>query len=283
MSSGGKYFVTLWGGLGDFVKMYYSHVQWRKLEAFKKQYPNTYIKAIVYSLNPNAKGLIEYHPCIDEVFQPKEKLLEVRAKGLGSYANGYAWLQNRKEITKKLPKSKPRIYLSEEDKQLFRKVRKKTKNKYIVIHPFSAMAPNLLTSRTTMSTEHYIPIIEGLEKKGYKIVLLGASRKNLTEEMEYSSRSCINLINKTSVRTALKLVAKSQGFIGTNSCFMCEAMLEKKPCFIITSYFWKNKAYKNGFIAQGLKNTRSTFTFLPQNRANANYKEIQTGAINWFN
>jgi len=282
MSSGGKFFVTLWGGVGDFLKMYYNHDQWRKLESFKKRHPHCNIKALVYSLNPTAKDLITYHSAIDSVFQPEEGLIEVRTKGLGAYANGREWLHNQTRLLRPLKQTKARIFLSSEDASFVNDILQQTEGKYIVIHPFSAMNPKVLTSRTTMTTDKYIPIIEGLNKKGYKVVLLGASRETQKEEFNYESDRTINLINKTSIRSALSLVTKANGFIGTNSCFMCQAMLEKKPCFVITSYFWKDRVHKNGFIAKGLKESRSQFVFLPQNRSEAPYKQIQQKATNWF-
>jgi len=282
MSSGGKYWVHLWGGLGDFLKMYYSQNQWRRLESIKKKNPNVTIKALVYSLNPAAKDLIEYHPAIDEVFQPEGGLIEVRSKGIPSYADGYTPLVHQKALIKQAKRSTPVIYLSDEDKSQVQQVIGSIAGKFVVIHPFSAMPPHVPTSRTTMTADKYIPIIEGLGKKGIKSVILGAGRPNRQEKFDYESEHTVNLIDKTSVRSALRLVSRSDGFIGTNSCFMCEAMLERKSCFVVTSYFWENRIHKNGFIANGLKNTRSTFRFLPKNRNKAPYAKIQREAINWF-
>lgn len=282
MSSGGKYWVHLWGGLGDFLKMYYGQNQWRKLEDIKKQHPNIKIKALVYSLNPNAKDLITYHPALDEVFQPKEGLIEVRTKGIGSYAGEYTPLVQQKELIKRTQKTRPKIYLSEEDRKLVNDTISSISGEFIIIHPFSAMPHKIPTSRTTIEAEKYIPIIEKLGEQGKTSVILGSNIGNKIEKFDYESPYAINLINKTSVRSALSLVSRSQGFIGTNSCFMCEALLERKPSFVITSYFWKNRAYKNGFIASRLKHTRGHFTFLPQDRSKANYKKIQNEAVAWF-
>jgi ADP-heptose:LPS heptosyltransferase len=277
-----KYFVTLWGGLGDFLKMYYGHAQWRKLESLKKKYPNTHVKAVVFSLNKNAKSLVEYHPAVDEVLQPEGKLIEVRTKGLGAYSGNHKWLQKQQHILKTLNPTRPKIYLSEQDKHLVSKIVAETQGRFIIIHPFSAMLPNLPTSRTTMSVDKYIPIIEGLGEKGYKSIILGSDRPKAPEKFDYESEHVINLVDQTSVRSALKLVSRANGFIGTNSCFMCGAMLEKKPCFVVTSYFWENRVNRNGFLVKGLKDSRSKFTFIPQNRNKANYKRIQQEAINWF-
>lgn len=281
MSSGGRLYITLWGGLGDFLKAYYEIRAWRALEDIKKKHPSLYIKAIVYSLNASAKDILTYHPAIDDVFQPKEKLLEVRTKGLPSYAKGLQSIGTRAGLIKSARKSKPRIYLSEEDKKFVADTVGDI-GKYVVIHPFSTMPYRLLDSRTAMLPERYTPIIKGLNRNGYKAIILGASRPNSKELFEYEDDNVINLIDKTNARTALNILYRSNGFIGTNSCFMCAAWLEGIKSFIIAPQIWKKRTKGNGFMRQRYKQPQNRVIFLPLDREIANYNAIQQEAVNWF-
>jgi len=284
MYSGGKYWLHLWGGIGDFIKMYYAHKVWRKIEDIKNKNPNVKIKALVYSLNKNAKELIEYHPAIDEIFHPKGKLFEVRKKGISSYAEDYTPLASEKQLLKQAKETKPKIYLSPTDKQLVDETIKSITGKFVIIHPFSAMSAVFPTTRTTMPADKYIPIVEGLSKKGIYSIILGCTNSTEAgkqEKFSYESPYVKNLIDKTSVRSALDLVKRSHGFIGTNSCFMCAAFLEKKPSYVITSSYWKDKTSK-GFIANNLKKINGHFVYLPEDKSGVNYNKIQQKAIEWF-
>jgi ADP-heptose:LPS heptosyltransferase len=276
-----KFFVTMWGGLGDFLKIYYTHHSWRCLKEFKKQLPRSHVKALVYSLNPWAKDFIRHHPYIDEIVEPKLPLLEMRKKGLATFAGNYRPLGHAGKWVKKLKKSKPQIYLSENDKKFVNQIKNQA-NKYIAIHPFSAMPASAAHGRTTMAADKYMPIIEGLGKRGYSVVVLGKTRPNMAEVFDFEADNMINLVNETNVRTALALVNDADGFIGTNSCFMCLAWLEKKKSFIITSYLWETQIKKNGFTSRRHLEPQNKVMFLPRDRSTAPYDRIQRKAINWF-
>jgi ADP-heptose:LPS heptosyltransferase len=291
MTTNNKFYITLWGGLGDFLKIYYTHHNWRCLEALKARRPDIKIKALVYSLNPSAKEFIEHHPCIDEIFQPDLPLVEMRIKGLKAFkefiehhpciADGYIPLQNAGPWIRNLPKSKPAIYLSDKDKQFIKDIRKRTK-RYIALHPFSAMPAHPAHSRTAMATDKYMPIIEGLGKKGYSVITLGKSRPHRSETFDFEADNLINLVNKIDSRIALALVDGSAGFIGANSCFMCHAWLEQKRSFVVMSYLWATQITKNGFTNNRRKQPQNKIVFLPKDRDSAPYGRIQQEAINWF-
>jgi len=295
MSSGGKYYITLWGGIGDFLKSYYSQNDWKKLENFKKQNPNTYIKAIVYSLNPTAKDVFTYHPAIDEMFIPQGKFMEIRKRGIVSgnrfsikklgqfYANDCVPLDSALKGNSKVKPSHPIIYLSEADKEQLKEIFTKITKKFVVIHPFSAMDIDYPGTRTIISSEKYIPIIQGLAKKGYQSIVLGATRANRDELFEYEDENTINLVSKINIRVALSILKQTDNFIGTNSCFMCYAFLEDKKCFVITNNSWKKKAFDNGFMKKYLAKPKNKIVFLPEKNNDTQCVKIQNEAIDWFN
>lgn len=277
----GKFYITLWGGLGDFLKIYYTHHVWRCLEHLKTKYPSCHVKALIYSLNPSSQDLITHHPAINEVFQPELPLLEMRKKGLKAFAGEHTPLGSAGPWVKSLKGTRTKVYLSPQDQQFVTAIKKQA-GKYIAIHPFSAMPGHLPHSRTTMSADNYLPIIEGLKKNGYNVVILGKSRPHRAETFEFEADNIINLVNKTNVREALTLVNDAAGFIGANSGFMCSAWLEKKRSFVITSYLWKTQITKNGFTNRRWQQPQNKVVFLPKERASAPYDKIQQEAINWF-
>lgn len=228
-----RIFFPINGGLGDVYKGYWSYLPYGKLGAFKKKYPDSIIKFIVCSHNPQSSKFYRYHPYIDEIEVYPAIRRDPGDKSPGEliadkYGEDYTWARSLHREFKALPYKEPLVYLKDQKEKRFVK-NITSAGKYISLHPFAGG-----TVRNVPSLETYYKIACRLNKElGYNIVILGGSYTRTTErdtretqeEFSYSGKGIIDLVGKTNSRTAAQIVRNGAGFIGTWSCFLC-AILE---------------------------------------------------------
>jgi len=218
-----KYYIHNGGGLGDHIDSYYTSRTWRALESIKHDHPEICIKAILYSANSATFDFYKYHPYIDEVVTFNIHNGNDGQYRLKEFINGYEPLANS-PLVKKYKRDSiefPKIYLSEEEKELVDKI---TSKKFICINPFAGAK-----ERLTLDKEHFKKIIDSIIKEtGTTVVLLGGSwritsvhstftnkiEEDIEESFDYEREGLINLVGKASIRTAIYLSTKCNAFIG---------------------------------------------------------------------
>lgn len=220
-----NFYIHAGGGVGDMIKHYFwGHHGWQYIESLKKKLPESKIKLFITCCNPAGTEIFKYHPLISE-----QKVLpwvnpNLPWKDKDKETKGYTNLNQVPDYIKDIEVKKPGImYLSEEDKIQIDKY--KPKGNYVVIHPFSGEK-----NRMVMSTESYVNVAKKIVKEfNCKVVILGGTSTRtigtrcltLNEDFPYEDKNIINLVNKTTIRTGVRITAGARYFLGTNSCFYC--------------------------------------------------------------
>ena len=279
-----KIFFPINGGLGDAYKGYWSYSLYGKLGAFKEKYPNSKIKFIVCSNNPQAAEFYRYHPYIDEVEEhpavrrdPGDKAPSELIKD--KYGKGYVWATDFFEEFSKMPYTEPIVHLKDQKERDF--VDKiASQGKYICIQPFAGGVV-----RGIPKLEVYYRIALRVKKElGYNAVILGGSYRRKTEReirdtkevFPYNGDGIINLVNKTNSRTAAQIVRDGAGFIGTWSCFLCAIL--KTDMRTVTYIPSGRPALISGGTYKNLsKETRPIFI-----GKGTSLGAVKNDTINWF-
>lgn len=248
-------YIPVSGGLGDVIQVYLSdpatpeewagfpnkfpsgdptHAIWfRRLEDFKKCWPDVAVKLIMASHNARSAELFEYHPCIQEVItRPYTTNVVVDGK--------YDWLSDDEywynihhmyggaERYAKYKSSSPVIYMSAEERGIVREI--VSRGKFVLMHPFAG-----LRSRAVLPYYRYNQLAKKLNREGYNVVVVGGSfRRNVdgdnsevAESFRYSGNGIVSLVDRVSVRVSVALALEASGFIGTHSAMILPAWYAK--------------------------------------------------------
>lgn len=219
------------GGLGDAYKGYWGWRFWGKLRGFKEKYPDSNIKAIICSHNPETAKFFRTNPYVDIVESypavarspsskksPKDIIMD-------KYGKDYTFVGDCNDLFRDISYEKPQVYLANKvEEQLIDNFKNKD-NGYFVVHPFAGGV-----IRNLPRLETYKKIIDKVTQRlGRNVVVLGGSYKretekeirHATEEFDHKNPMMYNLVNKVNARTAAALCRNADGFIGTWSCFLC--------------------------------------------------------------
>lgn len=242
------------GGLGDMFKWYClqsAGMGWGYLQSLKEKYPHVRTMALICSTNPHAIDLFAHDPYIDTIeyypwplnkagnlLQPGQlRLAQVLQK------RGYPQMQIPQMQQLGLIARKCSVYLSDADQKELSHVTKGI-GPYIVLHPFASV-----DERQVVNLEQYDQLIDAIiEQFNYDVVVLGKSYQRTFSDSQgkltsYSKKETIrstnprvfNLVDKTNVRTAIKIVQGAAGFIGVHSCFSCIAAATRIPVVVLST------------------------------------------------
>jgi len=220
-----RIYLGLIGGLGDIIYGYIHNDEWKCLADYKRLNPETKVKAIIVSYNPEAYKIVELNPYIDEVVQHPPKR-EMRDKGwhqdrvIGQYANGYSSFKAMDRIH--LIREATRLHLAPEEKPLIKQF---SLGRTAIVHPF-AIDP----ARIPFPAYEYRRVIDKLCERNFnKIICLGGTHtksfgsdeeyKRIEEFNYHKEGQLLNLVNNTNVRVSAALVSFSDLFVGTWSCY----------------------------------------------------------------
>jgi ADP-heptose:LPS heptosyltransferase len=288
-----KVYVRLYAGMGDFFKRYFLQCTWQCLEDLKAKHPEVKINALLASQTVPALDLVDHHPCIDEVVKPMLHTKQVKEMGPEHFMGDHVPLSNR--MAQQFELKMPPIYLSESDEVFVDAIQVAANHKYIVVHPFSGdIIGN--TTRSPLKPARYAPIVRALVESGYSVVLLGSSWSRLLpearkpgrtrmieEKFNWETTGLVNLIDKTNIRTAVELVKRSNGFVGTASSFMCAAWsLGSVRSVILTSERWREPLTNMVWAKDRIKEPQNKVVYIPKNRTPQTFQDIETETAGWF-
>ena len=233
-----KFYIHTGGGLGDMVKHYFwGHLGWKYIESIKDKYPNSKIKLTTTCSNPIGSDIFKFNPYIDEKETYPWHSPNVVWSGLKNKTIGYS---NLAEINKTLEnknliaRSPKVIYLGDTDKKDL--VKFQPKEKYIVMHPFAGD-----TIRMSLPIKEYFALAQQyINKLNCKVLIVGGNSQRvigktdriIKEIFPFEDKGIINLVNKISIRTALRLTQEASCFLGTNSSFFCVRLSLNKPAIV---------------------------------------------------
>jgi len=218
-------YLGLIGGLGDIIYGYHHNDEWRCLADYKKLNPEARVKAIIVSYNPEAYKIVELNPYIDEVVQhpPKREMRDKKwhqDRVIGQYAEGFSSFKAMDRIH--LIRQTLPLHIAPEEKPL---VDQFSIGKTAIIHPFASDR-----TRIPFPPYEYRRVVDRLCGKGFnKVICLGGTHTksfgpneqyDRAEEFDYhKGGQFLNLVNNTNVRVSTALVASSDLFVGTWSCY----------------------------------------------------------------
>jgi len=227
-------FVTLGGGLGDVFYTYNKRKNgWGYIESLKKKYPNTEVRAMCATHNPQTLEFIKYNPYIDRA---EEFGWVLDAKELWDANKGNSVrLDRQRDLLKKLRDNKPQVYLSPEDKVILDGIT--SSGEFVLMHPFAG-EPH----RRVMPAEEYIPLIDRIiDELGYNVVVIGGSylrtnriqKEVKTEELDYKREGLFNLVGQSNSRICMTLAEKQRCFVGSWSAYSCASWLYNKQTTVL--------------------------------------------------
>jgi len=241
---------TLQYGLGDIFRTWLQSDSWcsalKDLSRYKE------IHLLVCSHNDNAINFFDYVPYLTAhniiwkgVTPDYENITKKMGIPLMSLKDQGALTQNYKlEPTE--------IYLGpEEEEEQFKEI---TSTEYIIIHPFAGDK-----QRMPIEPDKYNSLINKISvQKDIKIVVIGGSfKRNLRqktisghyvkEDFNCTKRNVVNLVNKTSIRLAAKLVANAKCFMGNWSAYLCVAWERKIPAIVFFGLQGRNLPHNKTF------------------------------------
>jgi len=227
-------YVTLGGGLGDVYYVYMKGENgWGYIKSLKEKYPNTEVKALCSTHNPQTVEFIKYNPYIDSV---KDYGWVLDGNEIwNKFNNGSVRLKNQYNLINKLKFQKPAVYLNKNDSNIVNNII--NSGKYILMHPFAG-EPH----RIAMPSKEYVPLIDQLiDQLKYNVVIIGSTytrtnrffKEPKAEEFNYERDGVFNLIGKTNSRVSAVLTKHQHHFIGCWSAYSCASWLNGKPTTVI--------------------------------------------------
>jgi len=218
-----KFFIYIRGGLGDTIRRYTSGGDgWEYLSSLKEKFPETKIRLIVMSSNPQTAEFFKYHPLIDNIVIGKWENPNQKTKHINEYCDDYIKLLGNPILDGLEKQPTGKVYLDSEDKKTILNVTKE--EKYIVIHPFASE-----NRKITLPIKEYFPLVDDIiDNLNLRVIVIGAdwiqtragAPKVIKEKFPYNRPGLVNLTNKINSRVATFLVQKSYGLIATRSyCF----------------------------------------------------------------
>lgn len=219
------YAILSMGALGDTILHYFRQGSiFGQIPSFKAKHPQSKIQIICCSSNKHTHELFQYNPHIYKVNHVPWALqgngiLERNAE-FKRLLKGWKCLN----VNDKLPGatfSPPDVFVNKEEETIVRSIQ--SKGKYILIHPFSSYISKIHEKR-------YIDVIDTMiDKLDYNVVVVGGTYNKSFQQQEstheetfkYERDGLYNLVNKASVRTAVKLAKGTYGYFGSWSAFYC--------------------------------------------------------------
>ena len=125
-------------------------------------------------------------------------------------------------VADKLVWERPEIYLTAEEQHVANDIL--SGGPYVAFHPFAGDSDE--EKRRFQIDPN--AILKALDVAGIRVVVLGGPG----ESVSFSGPNVINMIGKYSVRLHVYLVAHSQKFIGSMSCYNCAALEYEIPSLI---------------------------------------------------
>lgn len=228
-----KVYVVGGGGLGDLLREYFGGQDyWGYLKGVKEKYPGIKIKAILCIHNPQAKEFLKYNPYLEKIEQYP---WQIDGEPIFfEHSNDYVFIRSISGIFEGLEYEKPKVYLNREEEALVETI--KNSGKYIFIHPFAGLKDHI-----ALSIEEYPDLIDRIIDLGFNVVVVGGSYKRINqggndeieEEFEYEKVDLFNLVGRVNSRIATRLAQGASGFIGTHSCYILIASIEKIKSVLI--------------------------------------------------
>jgi ADP-heptose:LPS heptosyltransferase len=218
------------------IKHYFwGHYGWQYIKSVKDQYPETKIKLLTTCCNPIGNELFKFHPCIDEIEAHPWQDPNREWKNIGEYTKGYKDLDRAPDYLSNITLLKPdTIHLGGNDKQEVAKY--KPSKEYIIMHPFAgdairahmSLKDYFVLARQLINTLHCEIIIVG----GTSQRVIGKTSRRIEESFPHKQAGIVNLVDKISIRSAIRLTQSASFFIGTNSCFFCVRFALGQPRII---------------------------------------------------
>lgn len=259
-----KYFVNAGGGLGDFIKAYFTTNKWKILSEIKKYEPNSNILAVLTTHHYDAGQLICTHPAIDEIL--------IYPWYPPGHSKEYLWKQlivgrNTNTVTQYTP-TENNVWLTDSEQEVFKKL---TEKPYIVMHPFAGIRyrsclPNPDNGQYGCYPDYkYVESANLLADTGYQVFIIGHTGagkeplRNYRESLDVSipfNSNVHNMVNQLSLRLNVELTRKAVGFIGAHSSMLAAAWTANVP-----SVFFYPTRDENGIIKSVLKDGGETGTW----------------------
>jgi hypothetical protein len=218
-----KFYISVRGGLGDTIRRYISGGDgWEYLSDLKEKLPDSRIKLIVMSSNPQATEFFKYHPLIDETVVGPWLNPNIKSDKAQEYAGDYIKLLGNPVLKTLKKELTGKVYLGPREEETISEII--GNKKFVLIHPFSSE-----NRKMALPIEEYFPFVDKMiDTLGFNVMVVGADwietrngpAKKIREEFPYERPGLINLINKTNSRTTISLVQKAVGLITVRSfCF----------------------------------------------------------------
>ena len=274
-----KVFVKGGGGLGDLIREYLGGEKyWGYLEGIKERYPDIKVKAILCIHNPQAKEVLKYHPCLNEIEQYPWQLDGTPI--FFSHSDGHVFIKSVHGLFSGLEYKKPEVYLKKEEEVQVETI--KNAGKYMVIHPFAG-----LKDRIAFPIEKYPALIDEIIDTGCNVIVIGGSyarinrdgKEEVNEVFDYSRKGLFNLVGNTNARVATRLIQSASGFIGTHSCYILVASIEKIRSILIAPE--RLREYLNSDDANA-KIIRNDFTKTIYINSSPDFEGIKQETIKWL-
>lgn len=219
-----RYFIQSGGGIGDLIYNYLGKRgmdgQWVMLDDLVSNGDHE-VTAILCCHSAEAYSLIELDPRVSNVL-----IFPWKIPG-DPYELGWMDVIDRslKPIPNGLRASNPKIYLSDMDREIIKRI----PPKYIAIHPFAG-----IKDRVVMDMMFYRGLTSCLAELGYWSVYVGKSQNDNTirsfvEEVPVNHPMAIDLVNKTNLRQSVEICRNASGFIGMHSSMLAAAWSNAVP------------------------------------------------------
>ena len=220
-----KYAILCMGALGDIILHYYK-IQgvFGRIKSFKRDNPRSKFKVICCSSNQNTHELFQKNPHISEVHHVpwalQSKGIKERNQQFKKLFKGWDCINTNNKLSG-AEFVAPQVYLSKEEEAFVKSIQ--TKGKYILIHPFTSDFRKPIE-------EEYAHVIDTLiDELNYNVVVVGGSYNKSFQHVEplhvetfnYIRDGLYNLVNKTNIRTGVRLAKGAYGYFGTWSAFYC--------------------------------------------------------------
>jgi ADP-heptose:LPS heptosyltransferase len=230
-----NFYIHTGGGIGDMIKHYFwGHYGWKYLKSIKVKYPESKIKLITTCSNPIGSNIFKFNPYIDErEIYPWQDPNHIWPD-LKNKTKDYSNLAKANGILDLTAQSPGVVHLGDADKKDL--IKFQPKKNYIVIHPFAGD-----NTRMPMPLKEYFALAKQyVNKLGCKVVIIGGNSQRvigktdriLKEAFPFNGEGIVNLVNKISIRTAIRLTQESSCFLGTNSALFCVRLSLNKPAII---------------------------------------------------
>lgn len=229
------------GGLGDILRVMlcgnvgypWCEAYWGMIETWRIERERP-IKLIVSSHNPSAAELFKYASWIDELvtipWRNDGTAIVQEFAGI-DYEPLTLKLQQQIEYEYRAKWQRPEIYMTREEKSEAEEII--NKGQYVLLYPFGGYGARI-------GAEKYIPLIEKLNRKKIRVILVGDSYKrsdvSITESFDYESLLVTNLVGRNNCRLTSYLATQAFAYIGSLGCYMHPAIAFNRKIFALTCY-----------------------------------------------